>query len=163
MEAWHPFRILPALDDSNRVFWTSGESGALAIVRCRACGFWIHPPSPICPSCLGRDLTPQPVSGRGTLVSFTVNHQPWIPGFDPPYVIALVELDEQPGLRITSNLVGCAIEKVEIGLPVEILFDEYDGVWIPLFQPTADAFEPGAGEGGGAVGAAADAGGEGAP
>ncbi len=141
MEAWHPFRILPALDDSNRIFWTSGETGALAIQRCRACHLWMHPPAPICPSCLGRDLTPQPVSGRGTLVSFTVNHQPWIPWFEPPYVIALVELHEQPGLRITSNLVGCAIEKVEIGLPVEILFDEYEGVWIPLFKPTGDAFD----------------------
>ncbi len=153
MEAWHPFRILPALDDTNRVFWTSGESGALAILRCRACSLWLHPPAPICPSCLSRDLTPQPVSGRGTLVSFTVNHQPWIPGFDPPYVIALVELDEQPGLRITSNLVGCAIDRVEIGLPVEILFDEYDGVWIPLFRPTADAFDAAEGEAGAGAGA----------
>ncbi len=138
MESWHPFRILPALDPSNEHFWTGGKRGELTVLRCARCTTWIHPPAPICPCCLSRELAPQPTSGRGTLASYTVNHQPWIPGFDPPYAIALVELDDQPGLRITSNLIGCALDAIEIGMAVEVCFDEYDGVWIPLFRPRAE-------------------------
>ncbi|MFN7953106.1 MAG: OB-fold domain-containing protein [bacterium] len=138
MESWHPFRVLPAVDATNEHFWTSGARGVLAVLRCARCATWIHPPAPICPSCSSRELAPQATSGRGTLVSYTINHQPWIPGFDPPYVIALVELDDQPGLRITSNLIGCALDSIEIGLPVEVCFDEYEGVWIPLFRPRSE-------------------------
>ena len=75
------------------------------------------------------------VSGRATLVTYTVNHQPWIPGFDPPYVIAIVELDEQPGLRLTTNIVHCPIEDVHIGQRVRVVFEEEGGVFYPLFEP----------------------------
>ena len=67
------------------------------MLRCRACRHWIHPPAPICPACLARDVAPEAVSGRARVATFTVNHQPWIPGFDPPYLVAIVELDEQRG------------------------------------------------------------------
>jgi uncharacterized OB-fold protein len=74
-----------------------------------------------------------------------VNHQAWIPGFDPPYVVAIVELPEQEGLRLTTNIVGCAVEDVTIGLEVQVLFEHHDEVWIPLFRPV-DAADPGGGD-----------------
>lgn len=129
------FRILPAVDERNAHFWTGGRHDELRFLRCGACRHWVHPPQPICPACLGRDLVATAASGRGRVATFTVNHQPWIPGFDPPYVVAIVELDEQPGLRLTTNVVGCAIEEVSIGMPVRVVFEERDGVWIPLFAP----------------------------
>jgi uncharacterized OB-fold protein len=131
----HPFRILPAVDDRNRHFWTGGAAGELRFLRCRACGHWIHPPAPICPACLGRQVEPAAVSGRGQVVTFTVNHQPWIPGFDPPYVVAIVELEEQPGLRLTTNVVNCEPDAVKIGMAVRVLFEEGEDVYIPLFEP----------------------------
>jgi len=68
--------------------------------------------------------------------TFTVNHHPWVPGFDPPYVVAIVELDEQTGLRLMTNIVGCAVEEVEIGMQVEVCFEALeDGGWLPLFKP----------------------------
>src|SRR5215831_9149118 len=85
-----PFRLLPRLDDSNRHFWTSGADGKLRFLRCQVCGYWIHPPSPRCPQCLSKELGVEVVSGQATLHTFTVNHQPWYPGLDPPYVIAIV-------------------------------------------------------------------------
>ncbi len=46
-----------------------------------------------------------------------------------------VELDEQPGLRVLSNIVGCDIDAVEIGMPVEVTFDARDGAVVPQFRP----------------------------
>jgi uncharacterized OB-fold protein len=134
-----PFRVLPLVTPQNEHFWTGGASGELRFLRCRACRHWIHPPAPICPACLGRDLAPEPVSGRAEVATFTVNHQPWIPGFDPPYVVAIVELPEQRGLRLTTNLVGCAPEAVRIGMPVRVVFEQHEDVWIPLFEPDRSA------------------------
>jgi uncharacterized OB-fold protein len=132
------FRILPRVDDTNAHFWTGGARGELCILRCRACRHWIHPPAPICPACLGREAAPEAASGRARVVTYTVNHQRWIPGFEPPYLVAIVELVEQAGLRLTTNLVGCAIEDARIGMPVRVVFEERDGVWIPLFEPSHD-------------------------
>ena len=127
--------MLPNVTPMNEHFWTGGRDGELRILRCRACRHWIHPPAPICPACLGRDVAPEATTGRARVATFTVNHQPWIPGFDPPYLVAIVELDDQPGLRLTTNLVGCAIEDARIGMPVRVTFEERDGVWLPLFEP----------------------------
>jgi uncharacterized OB-fold protein len=129
------FRILPGVGDDNGFFWTSGADGRLRFLRCQACGYWIHPPSPLCPMCHSRDVVPEAVGGRAEVHTFTVNHQAWIPGFDPPYVVAIVELPEQEGLRLTTNLVGVAPDEVRIGLPVTVVFEQWDDVWLPLFQP----------------------------
>jgi len=132
-----PFRVLPQLNDLNRPFWTGGERGELCLLRCRGCKHWIHPPAPICPLCLAREVAAEATSGRARVATFTINHQPWIPGFPPPYVIAIVELAEQPGLRLTTNLVHCAPADVRIGMPVRAVFEQHDEVWIPLFEPVA--------------------------
>ena len=132
-----PFRLLPAITPDNEFFWTSGAEGVLRFLRCDDCSKLVHPPQPICPFCLSKKMTPTDVSGRATLHTFTVNHQPWIPGFDPPYVIAIVTIDEQPDVRLTTNIVGCPIETVEIGMPVQVTFEQHDDVWIPLFEPAS--------------------------
>ncbi|WP_368731261.1 Zn-ribbon domain-containing OB-fold protein [Mycobacterium arosiense] len=61
------------------------------IYRCRACGHFFHPPGPACCGCRSIDVGPQPVSGRATVAVYTVNCQPWIPGLDPPYIVAMVD------------------------------------------------------------------------
>jgi len=130
-----PFRILPDLDGLNRFFWTSGADGVLRFLRCEDCGYYNHPPTSHCPACLSKRLSPSPVSGLATVHTFTVNHQPWIPGFDPPYVVAIVEFPEQQGLRLTTNIVNIAPGDVRVGMPVRVLFEQYDEVWLPLFEP----------------------------
>lgn len=132
------FRVQPALDDENRFFWTSGEDGLLRIACCDACGYWLHPPSSYCPSCGGRDVSPKAVSGSGHVWSWTVNHHSW-DGSTEPYAIVLVELVEQAGLRLTSNLVGCAPDDVHIGMAVQATFQALDGIWYPLFEPAEEA------------------------
>lgn len=127
-------RMRPAPDPESGFFWVSGRDGRLRIQRCRDCGYYIHPPTGHCPACEGDYCTPQPVSGHGTVHTFTVNHQPWTPG-QKPFVIAIVELDEQRGLRLTSNVVDCAIDEVRIGIPVTVKFITRNGLWYPVFAP----------------------------
>lgn len=141
-----PFRLLPQLDDRNRPFWTGGADGALRLWRCDDCGYWIHPPGPRCPQCLSTALSVAEASGEAVVHTFTINHQPWIPGLDPPYVVAIVELPEQPGLRLTTSLVGIEPDAVTIGLPVRVTFEQYDDVWLPFFAPIGAAGPADAGE-----------------
>jgi uncharacterized OB-fold protein len=128
--------VLPTLDEPSAFFWTSGADGRLRLLRCSACGTFLHPPAPLCPQCHSRDLSPAEVSGRGTLHSFTVNYQPW-DGVGDTYVIGLVCLDEQPDVRLTTNLVGIEPDAVRIGMPVEVVFEDHDPVFLPLFRPVS--------------------------
>ena len=86
------------------------------------------------------DLTVAEVSGGARLHSYTVNHQRWFPGQEVPYVIGLVELVEQPGLRLTTNIVNCPIDRIAIGMPLRVLFEIVnDDVALPLFEPAEQA------------------------
>jgi uncharacterized OB-fold protein len=75
------------------------------------------------------------VSGKGVVYSYTVNRYPWTDRQQEPYIVAEVDLVEQPGLRLVSNLVECPVEDVRIGMNVEVTFEAADDVWIPLFRP----------------------------
>src|SRR3546814_10707666 len=75
-------RTLPALDATNRFYWTSGQDGVLRMLRCQDCGFWLHPPRPICPECLSKALAPEVLTGRGEIFSFTLNAKSWGPGME---------------------------------------------------------------------------------
>src|SRR5207245_1398405 len=103
-------RLTPTPTAESHRFWTGGEHGELLISRCRACRHYFHPPAPACWRCRSLDVAPEAVSGRATVAAFTVNHQPWIPGFEPPYIIAMAELVEEPDVRLMSNVVDIAID-----------------------------------------------------
>ena len=125
----------PLLNDDNRAFWTGGRDGKLQIARCGDCDYYIHPPTPRCPRCLSERVEPQPVSGRGTVYTFTVNRRVWAPGLDVPYVIAIVALDEQADLRLMTNIVDVSVDDVEIGMPVQVQFREQGDAYVPVFRP----------------------------
>jgi uncharacterized protein len=140
-----PYRPMPFLDPIDEFFWTSGADGRLRIMQCRSCRTYIHPAAPHCRNCHSADVAPEVVSGRGHVATFTVNHQPWIHGSEP-YVIALIELEEQRGLFLTTNLVEIDGDDVTIGMPVRVVFEHTGEVWFPLFTPVepigADAEVP---------------------
>lgn len=133
-----PARMLPKLDDHNRAFWTGGADGALHIGWCAACESWVTPPAADCPDCGGL-LVARAVSGRGTVFTYTVNYQPFMPNVPVPYVIAIVTLEEQDDLRIATNIVDCEPDSVHVGQQVEARFErhEVDGgtVFFPVFAP----------------------------
>lgn len=138
-----PFRLLPHLTELTAPFWTGGERGELVFQTCQDDGYRIHPPTPVCPKCYGRNIAPAAVSGRATVAAFTVNHQAWNPLMPPPYVVAIIEIEEQPDVRLTTNLVNVAPEDVHIGMAVRAVFEEHEDnegkVWIPLFEPEPSA------------------------
>jgi uncharacterized OB-fold protein len=126
---------LPALNPGNTPFWTGGQRGELLICRCGSCSRRLHPPVPVCRFCLSTDVTPEPSSGRGRVVTYTINRQSWLPSLPPPYVIAVIALDDDADLRLTSRLVDVRPEEVSIGMPVSVRFEQADDVWLPLFGP----------------------------
>ena len=137
-----PARILPKFQEHNRAYWTGGADGQLLIAQCTGCALWVHPPAADCPDC-GAALAARPVSGHGTVFTYTVNHQPFNPTVPIPYVIAIVELAEQVDLRIATNIVDCEPDSVYVGLPVEVRFERHDGdddsFFVPVFAPRAGA------------------------
>lgn len=136
------FRLPPQPTAESAAFWAGGEQGELRVMRCRACGHFFHPPAPVCFRCRSRDVAPEATSGRGHVAAFTINRQPWLPGLPPPYVVAMIELDEDRDVRVTSNVVDVEPSELRVGLPVEVFFEEWgqgeDRVWIPLFRPLTD-------------------------
>lgn len=137
-----PFtRPQPVLTARTEAFWTSGADGVLRIARCRRCGRYLHPPGPVCSGCTGRDIRFEPVSGRGSVWSWTVNRYQWNPSMPPPYVVASVELVEQPDLRLLTNLVECSTEEIRVGMPVEVCFARAGDAHVPLFRPVVDDAE----------------------
>jgi hypothetical protein len=129
---------LPALDPGNTPFWTGGARGELLICRCSSCQRWLHPPVPVCRHCLSTDVTPQASCGRGTVLTYTINRQPWLPSLPPPYIIAVIELDDDPALRLTSRLVDVQPEEALVGMRVRVCFEEAGDVWLPLFRAEGD-------------------------
>jgi acetyl-CoA acetyltransferase/uncharacterized OB-fold protein len=131
-------RPLPELTSATEWFWTSGADGRLRVQGCTACATLVHPPVPICPACRSTAWEPTLVSGRGSVIGFTVNEHRWHPAFEPPYAIAVVALAEDPGVRLTTSIVGCAPDEVHVGQAVVVRFEQHEDVWLPLFEPTGD-------------------------
>ena len=81
--------------------------------------------------------------GHGTVFTYTVNHHPFNPAVPPPYVIAIVELVEQPDLRLAANIVDCEPDSVSMGMPVAARLDagtkEAYVVSVPAFAPRSNS------------------------
>jgi uncharacterized protein len=127
-------RPLPELTPENRAFWTGGERGELMIAFCDACARAIHPPQLICPGCWLCKVEPRAMAGTGTIYTFTINHQPWVPDMTVPFAIAVVDVDGALGVRVTAPVTGCDPESVAIGQRVRIAFEASGDVWLPLWR-----------------------------
>lgn len=129
-------RPFPILDEDNRDFWEGARRHELIIKRCADCGYYIHYPKPFCPKCWSGNIRPARVSGRGAVFTYCVVRQQIMPGIPAPYIVALVEIEEQRGVRLTANLLDCQPEQVYIGMPVEVTFQEIDEeLALPQFRP----------------------------
>ena len=102
-----PVRVLPELTPATAPFWTAGADGVLRFA---------------------------PVSGRGAVYALTENHHPWLPGWELPYLVAAVQLDEQDDLRLMTNIIGSPPDTVGIGDRVRVVFEHREDVWLPLFE-----------------------------
>lgn len=131
-------RMAPAVSGLTEGYWRAAQRQQLAIQRCHRCRRFVHFPEWRCPFCRGRELEFEQVSGYGRVSTFTLVHRTVAPGFTDrtPYVLAWVELAEQPGLRAFGNVVACDAQEVYIGLPVRVCFEEISGFGlVPNFTP----------------------------
>ena len=127
-------RPLPALTPETAHFWEGTRLGELRLQTCRDCGQTYFPPRPFCPGCTSRNIEVTRASGRGALHSYVISHLP-VSGFDPPYTIAVVKLDEGP--KMLTNIVGTPSDSDSLRLddPVEVTFMPVnDEITLPLFK-----------------------------
>ncbi len=135
-----PPRPRPPINRDNAFFFDGAAEHRLLIQRCTACGELRHPPGPMCPHCQSTDWDTVESSGRGAVYSFVINHYPQIPSFEYPLPVILVELEE--GTRLVSNIVGVAPDAIEIGMPVQVTFEDCgDGLVLPQFEPAGAVAE----------------------
>lgn len=128
----------PFPDPLTDFFWEAARQGRLMILRCDHCGTYIHLPRPVCRNCRSMELSPTEVSGRGFVYSFTETYKAFHPYFVDrvPYLLGVIELEEQPGLRVLSNLTGVAGDDVRINMPVKVGFEWLSSdLAIPVFSP----------------------------
>jgi uncharacterized OB-fold protein len=127
---------LPQPSAESRPFWEACQRHEFRLQRCQACGQFWFPPGAVCPECLSERWEWTPTSGRGTVFSFVVMHRVYHKGFadDVPYPVALIALDEGP--RFLTRLVDCRPEDVQVGMPVEVAFDDVTPErTLPHFRP----------------------------
>jgi uncharacterized OB-fold protein len=126
-------RPVPTPDEASAPFFAGAARGELMLQRCTACGAFMWPVKPRCVECFSGDVEWAPAGGRAELYSFAVVHQRY-PGFDEPYVVATVETPE--GVRFNTSIVGADPDELEIGMPLEVVFDPVsDDVVVPRFRP----------------------------
>jgi uncharacterized protein len=132
---------IPLPEPASEGFWAAARDGYLAVQRCSTCERYLFPPDIICPRCLTETLEYVAVSGSATLYSFVTVVRPFHASFadDVPYVVALVELDEQPGLRMFSNVIGADPKILRIGDRLQVTFEDRGEQSVPLFRPNQEA------------------------
>jgi uncharacterized protein len=132
--------VRPAPDSLTSFFWDGAREHKLLIQKCNSCGRFQHPPEPVCHHCLSFDLGAGAVSGRGTIYSFEIATQAFHPWFADkiPFVIAVVELIEQPSLKLITNIVDADPGALDIGADVQVTWRQLDDEFtLPVFRPVA--------------------------
>lgn len=130
-----PGRAKPVPTPETQNFWDGTKAGELRLQRCDQCAKVYFPPRPFCPTCGAREVSAFQASGKAILHSYVIHHRP-VPGFTPPYAIAVVELSEGP--RMMTNIVDCeqTPEALQLDMPLEVVFEPMDDtITLPLFRP----------------------------
>jgi uncharacterized protein len=130
-----PGRAKPVPTPETQNFWDGIKAGELRLQRCSECSKVYFPPRPFCPACGSREVSAFKASGKAILYSYVIHHRP-VPGFTPPYAIAVVELSEGP--RMMTNIVDCeqTPEALQLDMKLEVVFEAMDDtITLPLFRP----------------------------
>lgn len=132
-------RPIPKPTPETQHYWDGAKNGELLLQRCDACDHTYFPPRPFCPECSNREVSVFKASGKGTLYSYVINHMK-TPGFEAPYAVAVVELEEGP--RLMSNILDCPAtpEALQLDMALEVTFEKIsDDITLPQFKPAGAA------------------------
>ena len=135
-------RPLPLPDEVSAPFWEGCKRRELRVQRCAGCSAFRHTPRVVCPRCGSTEALWEPLSGRGTIYSYVVCHPPVLPAFADrvPYAVVLVELAEDPQLRMVGNLLDVAPGEIEIGAAVRVDFEDVsDEIALPQWRLSREA------------------------
>lgn len=139
-----PGRPLPELDMLTEPFWAAARENRLVVQQCSGCGKYEWTPQFACSACLSDTLVWTEVTGQGEIYAMTVVRSAQVAGMIPPYVLAIVRLDE--GVHMLSNIVDAEPDRVRIGQRVEVSFvQESEEISLPCFRPVFDAASPAGG------------------
>ena len=128
-------RIIPQPTPETQHYWNGATRGELLLQTCNSCSHTYFPPRPFCPECGSRDVQVIKASGKGRLYSYIINHMK-APGYEPPFAVAVVELEEGP--RIMTNILECepTPEALQLDMPLEVTFEKLsDKISLPQFKP----------------------------
>lgn len=140
MSAFHVSQSppVPAEDPRTAFYWQAVAEGRIELLRCQGCGHFVHYPRPVCNRCRSADLVPTAISGRGTLYSYCEVNQVAHPFYADkvPYLIGVVDIEEEAGVRIPAGLVDCAHDDLRCGIPMEAVFRQVTPtLTLPYFRP----------------------------
>lgn len=125
----------PMADKEALPWWQAASKHRLLVQRCTKCSHMRLPPAPICPECRSDNLDWQEVSGRGELYTFTIVHRAVAADQELPFIVAVVELEGAQGVRMISNLVDTPQDQLEIGMPVEVVWEDMSpDLTLPRFR-----------------------------
>ena len=133
-----PMKMMPAVSPETAEYWAACKRRELVVQRCSSCGMHQFYPRVLCTGCSARTLEWVRASGRGAVKSYTVVRRAVSEAYvaEVPYVVALIALEEGPTMM--SNVVGCDPESVRIGMPVQVVFEDWsETVTVPKFAPAA--------------------------
>ncbi|HEU5158830.1 MAG TPA: OB-fold domain-containing protein [Streptosporangiaceae bacterium] len=122
----------PAEDRDSAPWWEAVRRHELLVQRCAGCGMLRFPARVVCNRCRSRDADWVPARGTGRVVSWIVNHQPFLPGMsaDEPFAVLLVRLDDGADagadIHMYGNLVGADPSTITPGMAVEAVFVDID-------------------------------------
>lgn len=127
---------VPVPTKETQPYWDGCKQHELRVQKCAACGHHQFYPRLYCTACMSDRVEWVKTSGRAKVLSYTIIYRPVTQAFagNVPYVVALVTLDEGP--QMMTNIVGCEPEKVHIGLPVQVTFEDWtEEISVPKFKP----------------------------
>lgn len=126
----------PMADGITLPWWQAAAEHRLVVQRCKSCQHTQLPPAPICSECRSEELDWKEVSGLGELYTYTLVHRPIAAGQELPFAIAVIALEDAGGVRMISNLVDVDPDALEIGLAVELVWEDMGPeLAIPRFRP----------------------------
>ena len=136
MSAATESRPLPQPNEESQPFWDALKAHRLDFQTCADCGTVRHYPRPVCHVCHSMAVTWTTASGHGTVHSWTISHQAFHPAFANSLPIVLVTVDLDEGVRMNCRLEGIEPDDIEIGLLVEVAFEDVDeDLTLPFFRP----------------------------
>jgi uncharacterized OB-fold protein len=128
-------------DPHSEPFWAAAKEHRLVAPRCRTCGRFRMPPTAFCPGCRRQGVDWIELSGHATVFTYTIAHQALIPQLrgNLPYVVAIVEPDDAPGIRLATNLVDTETEAVHVGMSVQVVWDDaHENASVPRFRAVSE-------------------------